>query len=472
MKEPAELFALFWTEEIWDHLVELTNTKVQRGNVSLDSSPVRDPFSSKNEEESYSEDSVSESDSENSVFESDSEPETQPRTNFTPVTKEELKTWFAIWLVIGLRQNSRTEDFWASAASNGGVFSTDFITDRMSRERWKSIKTMLSANLDFVRTKILSQIKNLWIPKEHVTVDETLVLFKGRFKYRQHIRGKPNATGLKMYSLADTSGFVYDFWMYQGKKAKVTDIVTTFTSKLPLYPYKVYCDSYFGSLDLAKKLNERYYFLIACQKSRPSWLFADELNKRLQKKEYDCLIFENEIMAMSYKDKKTFNLITNFGSDQVVSNKKGTEVPERIDNYNQFCHGVDKADRWINMYMPRFRNRSWKFAWLIAMFYVACSNCSICWNDAKQGKSDLRAVLINLALNLSPNSQKKTTKQQKKPPKLTPSQIHCPVPCKQARCEFCKQSNLQSKATTKCMACDAILHIKCFFDYHNRHFNI
>jgi len=48
-----------------------------------------------------------------------------------------------------------------------------------------------------------------------VTIDETLILFKGKYRYRQHIKGKPNSTGLKLYALCDKAGFMWDFWIYQ-----------------------------------------------------------------------------------------------------------------------------------------------------------------------------------------------------------------------------------------------------------------
>ena len=48
-----------------------------------------------------------------------------------------------------------------------------------------------------------------------IAIDETLILFKGRYKYCQHIKGKPNSTGLKLYGLADIVGFLWKFWFYK-----------------------------------------------------------------------------------------------------------------------------------------------------------------------------------------------------------------------------------------------------------------
>jgi len=46
-----------------------------------------------------------------------------------------------------------------------------------------------------------------------VVIDETIVAFKGKWKGRQHVRGKPHSTVLKLFSAADTTGYIFDFWL-------------------------------------------------------------------------------------------------------------------------------------------------------------------------------------------------------------------------------------------------------------------
>ena len=65
-----------------------------------------------------------------------------------------------------------------------------------------------------------------------MAVDETLLLFKGRFRFKQHIRGKPNSTGIKIYAMNDKTGYFLDFWFYQGKNGKTFDIVKNFVETI------------------------------------------------------------------------------------------------------------------------------------------------------------------------------------------------------------------------------------------------
>jgi hypothetical protein len=77
------------------------------------------------------------------------------------------------------------------------------------------------------------------VPDSVVVIDETIVAFKGRWKARQHVRGKPHATGLKLFSNADSTGYLYDLWLYYGKSSEknkssnTVDYVFDLTSNMP-----------------------------------------------------------------------------------------------------------------------------------------------------------------------------------------------------------------------------------------------
>ena len=67
-----------------------------------------------------------------------------------------------------------------------------------------------------IQKLLRESFKTCFSPSQNVAVDEGIVPFKGRFKYRQYVRGKPHSTGIKFYALADTSGYIFDFWIYAG----------------------------------------------------------------------------------------------------------------------------------------------------------------------------------------------------------------------------------------------------------------
>ena len=106
---------------------------------------------------------------------------------------------------------------------------------------------------------------------------------------RQHIPTKPHATGIKLYGMADEYFYIYSFWIYKGKKdknhnAKLHQIVVDFINSFKSTNHIYFCDSYYGSLELAKDLDsQNYKFVLSARVNRPTWLFKDVLHVGLKK---------------------------------------------------------------------------------------------------------------------------------------------------------------------------------------------
>ena len=50
---------------------------------------------------------------------------------------------------------------------------------------------------------------------QNITIDESMIPFKGRHKYKQYIPNKPHAWGIKAFVLADSrSGYTYRLRLY------------------------------------------------------------------------------------------------------------------------------------------------------------------------------------------------------------------------------------------------------------------
>ena len=76
------------------------------------------------------------------------------------------------------------------------------------RDRLFKIRTLM----DMVRQKFNS----VYYPPENLTVDESLVLYKGRLLFKQYIRTKSARHGIKIFELATADGILLDFMIYQG----------------------------------------------------------------------------------------------------------------------------------------------------------------------------------------------------------------------------------------------------------------
>jgi hypothetical protein len=94
-----------------------------------------------------------------------------------------------------------------------------------------------------------------------VSVDEQLILFKGRFKHTMNILSKEADRGFKIYCLC-SENYLYAF-MYASKTTKIVDLhqiqdfspsasmVVQIVKSLPRpYEYVVYLNNFFSSIDL------------------------------------------------------------------------------------------------------------------------------------------------------------------------------------------------------------------------------
>ncbi len=59
---------------------------------------------------------------------------------------------------------------------------------------------------------------------QNVSIDESMIHFKGRLKYKQYIPNQPHSWGIKAYVLADSrSGYTYHLRLYFGSETNLID---------------------------------------------------------------------------------------------------------------------------------------------------------------------------------------------------------------------------------------------------------
>jgi hypothetical protein len=64
--------------------------------------------------------------------------------------------------------------------------------------------------LDLLKVRLSS----VYIPGSIVSVDETMIPWRGRLLFEQYIPGKAHKYGVKIYKLADINGYTWNFVIY------------------------------------------------------------------------------------------------------------------------------------------------------------------------------------------------------------------------------------------------------------------
>ncbi|GBP40875.1 PiggyBac transposable element-derived protein 4 [Eumeta japonica] len=113
-----------------------------------------------------------------------------------------------------------------------------------------------------------------YCPGRQLSLDESMVLWRGRLLFRQYIKNKRHKYGLKLYMLTEPDGLILKFRVYAGSKdVEVTGkghaekIVLHLLEDFLEKGHEVYMDNYYNSVGLAKNLWKRK--LIARELSDP-----------------------------------------------------------------------------------------------------------------------------------------------------------------------------------------------------------
>ncbi len=92
-----------------------------------------------------------------------------------------------------------------------------------------------------------------------------------------------------MYEVADSTGYVLDFWIYRGAQYNSlapTEVAVGFIQQWEDQKQLILwiTDAGYGSLVLAQRLHDLgFKFLMACGCNRPGFLFRENLHSKLQK---------------------------------------------------------------------------------------------------------------------------------------------------------------------------------------------
>ena len=150
-----------------------------------------------------------------------------------PLTVPECRTWLGLLLTTCVVQKvGRLADYWSrNAATLTPSFGKTMpclrflqilrylhFVDNEGADTDKTLKTWkVQKLLDY----LVKRYRDVYTPRRELSVDETMLKFKGRLSIKQYIKIKPVKWGIKLFTLAEsTTGYVLDLLPYTGKRAE------------------------------------------------------------------------------------------------------------------------------------------------------------------------------------------------------------------------------------------------------------
>ncbi|OXA46903.1 PiggyBac transposable element-derived protein 4 [Folsomia candida] len=299
---------------------------------------------------------------------------------WTDVTDGELLKFIAVRMLMGINKKPEMKKFW----SEDPLFHFPIIGQIMPQDRFFEIHKNLHFcdNTEYVAGNRLFKIQKIWdkvnanfksflIPHKNLSVDESLILFKGRLYFRQFIPSKRSRFGIKTYSIVDAeTGFILFSYIYSGKNedlpfsakdygyggAIVLELAKHYLNK----GHHIYCDNFFTSPNLAQFLLQNKTYL--CGTLRKGRKNAAVPPQRMQRGQVE-VFSSNGVLNEFWKDKKVVRMISTVHEHNMVDVEKrdGTIVqkPKSVVDYNKNARGIDQGDMQMHFNSTKRKTRKW-----------------------------------------------------------------------------------------------------------------
>jgi hypothetical protein len=185
--------------------------------------------------------------------------------------KNEIEQFFGCIIYMSIYGLASSRMYWKS------MTRASVVAERMSCNRWKQIKLRLhfNDNTYLNPSDKLYKIRSILQPltenfrkirmSEKLSVDEQVILVKGKHSLKNYVNNKPKNWGYKAFVLCDSNGIAHNLKLYSGKAVHgpslpdvgVSGNVLRLASVIPRNMFhKLYFDNWFTGVQLVSKLEK------------------------------------------------------------------------------------------------------------------------------------------------------------------------------------------------------------------------
>ncbi|XP_065370768.1 piggyBac transposable element-derived protein 4-like [Calliphora vicina] len=202
----------------------------------------------------------------------DTKPSTRkrPKIIFHETSKDEMLKFLGLCLLQGQNRKPSIKKMF----SKNKLYYQLVFAAVMSGRRFQKILRCFSYHESYEQVKwtgklekvipllnlVLRSFRNNYRPNKELSLDESLMLFKGRLSFKQYNKGTRAKYGIKFYELTSNDGFILNAEIYAGKVIEDTIGSKTKTVVLKLMDsflnrgHHLFMDNYYNSVKLSQTL--------------------------------------------------------------------------------------------------------------------------------------------------------------------------------------------------------------------------
>jgi len=409
------------------------------------------------------------------------------------VNIEELRIFLGLSINMGHVIKGDLQNYW----SKDPLLSTPIFRQFMTRNRYLQILRYLHFTnneeiidhplrkikpiIDLLNQQFSSTIK----PGKNLCIDESLMLWKGRLKFKQFLPLKRYRFGIKLFELVDCeTGFLLGFIIYTESDTDYEkfgleisgDIVAHFLKPYFYKGHVIFMDNWCSSPKLAEFLHDRDTGM--CGTVRKNRKGMPKLNSKLNRGEIE-VAHTDTWLALKWLDKKEVYMITTVHEvDYGITGKKHWKTKEDIKptcilEYNKNMGGVDDIDRQLSLTETVRKSMKWyrKFFFYLVDF-VLCNAHKLYKIQTSDSLSypDFRLQVVRGLLKLDSVDCEHTCQSGD----LRFTGRHFPKKIElqkkmERKCHLCAMTGIRHRSSYECNICQVALCIDpCFEIYHTK----
>jgi len=453
---PLQVFSHIFTEELWVRIVTETNIYAEQSRRATPSS-----------------------------------------CKWQPVTVTEVKTFVGLCVAMGILDLPSRRDYWRQKK---WLFQTNF-HQAMSRDRFDIIWRYLHLQdnddrgvdrndklwkIRWYLDHMTRQFQEIYEVNGFVTLDESMVKYKGRLAFRQYLPHKANKWGIKVWVLAESStGYVSNFQVYTGRERRTEKGLAHRVAMDLASPYygshlSIFMDSFYTGVPLFEDLKARGVdacgVIRADRKGIPARPQQAMEKHRYQVAQKDALSF------CAWQDTKVVTVLSNYHDPSAtgrVKRKRGGDaqadltVPACLADYHKHMKGVDLLGQMLGYYHFKHQSQKWWRRLFFFFLSVSCYNSYVVARGVKAYKGLYKDWVEDLAQELiTPVTVRSAPMCPPAPLRVSGEHDFGKLFEKRKSCWECsltpKKGKRPGATLYGCLQCKVAMHTECFSKHIRR----
>lgn len=323
-------------------------------------------------------------------------------------------------------------------------------------------------------------MSEVFYPDKELSLDESMILWRGRLSFRQYIKNKRHKYGIKLYVLTEPDGTILKFSVYTGQlddfggKGHAANVVLHLMDGFLDSGHSLYTDNFYNSVDLAEQLLSRQTYCTGTLRIDRKNIPGEVKNAKLKKGEAIYKCSDEGVMVGKWRDKREVSFITTQFSNEMVqyTDKRGQkrQKPSPIVQYNKYMGGVDRQDQLMSYYPCERKSIRWYKKLGLHIVQMLLLNAYLLFKKHTKSKISIYDFRISIIDSLVPETPPVSIASREKehvPKKNEVGKKGRPV---SRRCVWCTTHYKRRRDTTfHCPACPSKPFICiniCFAEYH------